>query len=142
VAAALASVRLPGRFEPIGVKPRTWRDGAHTPRSLRAAVAATADESGLPPVVVLALKRDKPLAACLRAVRGRCGPVVATALPDGACHSPEEIVAAARRIGIMARPCADPAAAVARARRLAGRGGAVLVAGSFWLAGAVARRWN
>jgi len=51
-------------------------------------------------------------------------------------------MAAARRIGIMAHLCADPTAAVARARRLAGPDGAVLVAGSFWLAGAVARRWK
>jgi len=139
IAAAFRSVRLPGRLERVAEAPPTWRDGAHTPRSLRAVVEDVARLAGLPPVVVLALKRDKPLARCLRAVSRSCGPVIATRIPDGACFDPKEIVAAARPLGIMARPVADPAAALARARRLAGRRGAVLVTGSFWLAGAVPR---
>ncbi len=139
IAEAFRTVRLPGRLERVAEAPPTWRDGAHTPRSLRAVVEDVARLSGVPPVLVFALKRDKPLARCLKAVAAACGPVIATRLPDGACFDPKEIVAAARPLGIMARPVAEPAAALARARRLAGRHGAVLVTGSFWLAGAVPR---
>lgn len=144
IESALSAVRLPGRFERIGERPPTWRDGAHTPASLRAAVRDAARAAGGPPVVVLALKRDKPLVRCLRALAGACGPVVATTLPDGSCYDPKEIVAAAGPLGIMARPCARPAAALALARRWARQrdrtAGAVLVTGSFWLAGAIGGR--
>lgn len=147
VAAALATVALPGRLEVVAERPRTWRDGAHTPRSLRAVVRDVAAAAGRPPVVLFALKRDKPLAACLAALRGACGPLVATSIPDGlrtvvptgSCFDPKEIVATARSLGIMARPVERPAAALALARRLAGAKGALLVTGSFWLAGVVPR---
>jgi dihydrofolate synthase/folylpolyglutamate synthase len=137
---ALRRLRLPGRMELVDERPRTWRDGAHTPASLKAVVGAVARESGSRPVVVLALKSDKPLVRCLRALAGDAGPLVATTVPGGRSRSPEEIVAVARRLGIMARSIPEPGRALRSARRLAGPRGAVLVTGSFWLAGAVPRR--
>ncbi|MBL8840118.1 MAG: hypothetical protein JNL90_01180 [Planctomycetes bacterium] len=140
IAAALRRVTLPGRLEVIAERPRTWRDGAHTPRSLRGTVADVAEAAGCRPVLLFALKRDKPLAACLRALATRCGPVVATDVPDGTGYPPKEIVAVARSLGIMARPSRSPADGYAVARRLAGANGALLVTGSFWLAGAMPPR--
>ncbi len=141
LAAGLAAARLPGRLELVASRPLTWRDGAHTPNSLRAVVKAVAARAGVRPVVVLALKSDKPLARCVAALKGEAGPVVATSVPGGRGHSPEEIVAAARRHGIMARSIPDPRRAIAFARRLAGRSGAALVTGSFWLVGLANGAW-
>jgi len=140
VAAGLVAARLPGRFESVGTRPLVLRDGAHTPRSLRS-VAAAAARRAQPhrPVVVFGLKSDKRLDACLRALRGRTGPLVATRVPGGRSRAPEEIVAAARKLGIMAEAVSELPAALARAIGIAGREGAVLVTGSFWLAGAVPR---
>jgi dihydrofolate synthase/folylpolyglutamate synthase len=140
LARGLRAARLPGRLELVLDRPRTWRDGAHTPASLAAVVGAVAAEAGRPPCVVLALKSDKPLARCLAAMQRACGPLVATVVPGGRSHAPEVIVAAARRRGIMATSVRDPAAALAFARRRAGPRGAVLVTGSFWLAGATKPR--
>jgi dihydrofolate synthase/folylpolyglutamate synthase len=139
-AAALRTARLPARCETVAHDPRIVRDGAHTPRSLRAVARAIARESApRKPVVVLALKSDKPVARCLAALRGAVGPVVATTVPGGRSRDPEEIVAAARASGIMALAEPDPARALARAVRRAGPRGVVLVTGSFWLAGLVPR---
>ncbi len=140
IAAAFETVHLPGRLEVVAERPRTWRDGAHTPKSLRAVVLDVAALSGRRPVVLFALKRDKPLAACLRALAAACGPVVATVVPDGTGFDPKEIVAVARSLGIMARPVRSPAAGWALARRCAGKHGALLVTGSYWLAGAMPPR--
>jgi dihydrofolate synthase/folylpolyglutamate synthase len=139
-AAALRAARLPARFETVAHAPRIVRDGAHTPRSLRAVAREIARrEAPRRPVVVLALKSDKPVARCLKALHGSVGPVVATTVPGGRSRDPEEIVAVARALGIMALAEPDPARALARAVRRAGPRGAVLVTGSFWLAGIVPR---
>ena len=139
-AAALRAARLPARCETVAHDPRIVRDGAHTPRSLRAVAREIArDCAPRRPVVVLALKSDKPVARCLQALHGVVGPVVATTVPGGRSRDPEEIVAAARASGIMALAEPDPARALARAVRRAGPRGVVLVTGSFWLAGLVPR---
>jgi dihydrofolate synthase/folylpolyglutamate synthase len=139
-AAALRAARLPARCETIASAPQVVRDGAHTVRSLRA-VARDLARRAAPrrPVVVLALKSDKPLRRCLQALQGSVGPVVATTVPGGRSRDPEEIVAEARALGIMAYAEPDVARALARAVRRAGPRGVVLVTGSFWLAGVVPR---
>jgi dihydrofolate synthase / folylpolyglutamate synthase len=139
-AAGLRSARLPARCETVALAPRVVRDGAHTVRSLRAVVREVARRAApRRPVVVLALKSDKPLRRCLKAVAGFAGPLVATCVPGGRSRDPEEIVAEARALGIMAHAEPDVARALARAVRRAGPRGVVLVTGSFWLAGVVPR---
>ena len=139
-AAGLCSARLPARCETVSFAPQVVRDGAHTVRSLRAVVREVARRAApRRPVVVLALKSDKPVRRCLKAIAGCAGPLVATTVPGGRSRDPEEIVAEARALGIMAHAEPDVARALARAVRRAGPRGVVLVTGSFWLAGVVPR---
>jgi dihydrofolate synthase/folylpolyglutamate synthase len=139
-AEGLRAARLPARGETVALAPRVVRDGAHTLRSLQAVVRDVARRAApRRPVVVLALKSDKPLRRCLKALAGFAGPLVATTVPGGRSRDPEEIVAEARALGIMAHAEPDVARALARAIRRAGPRGVVLVTGSFWLAGVVPR---
>ena len=134
----LADCRLLGRMETIGDAPLVVVDGAHNPQAARALAAAVRE---LRPagrwVLVLAVSRDKDAGAIAAELAGLADEIVVTetasdrALAAGA-------VADAVRAATPGRPvrCApDVASALALARDLAGPDGAVLVAGSLFLAG-------
>jgi dihydrofolate synthase/folylpolyglutamate synthase len=135
LADSLVRTALPGRCESLGGNPVVYRDGAHTPRSLRAVSRWLALQIGTPPVVILGLQADKRMAACLRALQDHIGPLVATTVPGDRSRSAQEIVDSARRIGLVAHPRPTLRSALDLARQLAGPGGAILVTGSFWLIG-------
>ena len=135
---SLRTVRIPGRAERIGDNPISYRDGAHTPKSLAAICRWVAlRHPGGKPVLVLGLQRDKPYLACLRAVRRWIGPLVATQVPGDRSLGSGELARCAKQLGMRSKAVADPDEAFAQARRLAGEKGSVLVSGSFWLAGAL-----
>ncbi|HXF99060.1 MAG TPA: Mur ligase family protein [Gaiellaceae bacterium] len=125
-----ARVSLPGRLE---VRAGEIRDGAHNPDGVRYLLER------LPPgehTLVVSILRDKDADAMLRELR-RAGPrLVATrssserALPAG------ELAARARRYFPHVEAVEGPAAALARAHEL---GGPVLVTGSLYLLGDLAR---
>ena len=131
------NARFPGRCELVAEGPSLYRDGAHTPRSLRALVRWLHQRHHRAPAVVLGLQQDKPVGACLRALQHRIGPLVATSVPGGRSRSPRELVESAHALEIEAYCEPDLRGAIDRARRLVGSQGVVLVTGSFWLAGEV-----
>src|SRR5262249_1159416 len=126
----IPAVRLPGRLEQRGTEPFELWDGAHNP----AGVAWLLERLPARAFVVTAAVLSDKGADEMLALLARAGDtLVATA-----SASPRALPAAdlARRAaGDFARveTRADPRAAVARARELAGRDGAVLVTGSLSL---------
>ena len=138
---ALALVSLPGRAERMATDPPVYRDGAHTPRSLAALVDwLHVRHPGPRPVLILGMLDDKDPSRCLRGLDGRIGPLIATEVPGGRSFDPDRLAAEARRRGFEAESAPELSAALERARsRVLGAGGAgsILIAGSFWLAGAV-----
>jgi dihydrofolate synthase / folylpolyglutamate synthase len=132
----LAACRLPGRLERIGSSPPVFVDGAHNPQAARAVAAALAD---LVPgwVLVLAVSRDKDAAGIAAALAARADPIVVTATRHERALEPDRLAEVVRAAspGREVRQAADAASAVALARELAGASGAVLVAGSLFLAG-------
>lgn len=130
---ALRAALPPGRFQRLSVGGRrVVVDGAHNAEG----VAALLREFGTPPVVVAAFMRDKevaPLAAALAAASSR---IVLTRSRSYRSAAPEKILellpAPLRRKALVV---GDPLAALRRALRLAPAGGAVLAAGSLYLAG-------
>lgn len=147
--AVAAAARLPGRHEH-----RSWLDrasarrlplvidGAHTDFALRALLDDLAREPGLaaPPVVLLAIARDKPAARLLRELAGRVRAVVALPLTGArAGWEPAQLVELARSQGLTAEAAADVDAALARGTELAlqAEGGWLLATGSLHLAGPV-----
>ncbi len=130
-ASALASARMPGRFDEVA--PRVFADIAHNPAKVRA-MAETAQEelAGRRAVLVVGMARRKEHEAMLRPLVPLADSIVFTrARYRGA--DPRRL----RRlwVGMGGDPCRasvepDAHKAFARARRLAGRDGVVVVTGS------------
>jgi dihydrofolate synthase / folylpolyglutamate synthase len=133
--AAADAVRVPGRLQVIGADPLTIVDGAHNPDGARALAGEIGDVTGTrrPLVGVLAILADKDVDGVCEALAPVLDRAVATrstssrALPESALA--ERLAAA----GVPSEALLPPAAAVARARDLAGPAGAVLVCGSLSL---------
>jgi len=137
---ALAGTAVPGRLQVVGERPLVLADGAHNPDGVRVlAQSLAAVHVPRPAVGVLAIMRDKDYPAmiagflplldrvvCTQAseprslAAGELADAVRTAAEDAAYTLPVEVVA-------------DPHAALARARMLAGEGGSVLAGGSLYL---------
>jgi dihydrofolate synthase/folylpolyglutamate synthase len=138
-----ATCPLPGRAERFTLRDGTplVLDAAHTVESLRALQTFLLD--GPPPIVVLALNRDK-LRDDVVAALGTVEAIIATSTGSAArTADPGDLAAACRRT-LGPAPAieveAEPTAAVTRAIALAGTaidGTPVVVAGSFYLVGAV-----
>ena len=132
VAAALAAVRHPGRFEVIGPPaappgvPRVILDGAHNPHGAQA-LAAALHERGERPVLVIAVSADKDVPGIVAALAPAVRAVVATRYQQDRAMDPGQLAAL---FGGTAAP--DLRAALAAAAR---HGAAILVAGSLFLVG-------
>ena len=127
--AELAGAQPPGRLEVISHDPLTVLDGAHNVEGMHALVGELTSLLGelRPRIAVVALQDDKPIDAMLAALR----PAVDRIIGTESGHLGHARSLPAGRISDLA--FADPVAALAEARRLAGPGGAVVVCGSLYL---------
>jgi dihydrofolate synthase/folylpolyglutamate synthase len=130
----LAGARLAGRLERAvaGV----ILDGAHNPHGAAALGRAMEALPG-PLVLVLAVSRDKDVAGIVAPLAGRARAVVVTAYGQERAMPAAELAALVRVTapGTLCEEAPDTAAALTRARTLAGADGTVLVAGSLFLVG-------
>jgi dihydrofolate synthase/folylpolyglutamate synthase len=135
---AFGHVSIPGRFEVVGREPLIVIDSAHNAEG--AAVAAETlhddfDTTGDTIIVVGMLSPRDPRAFLEALDAAEASLVIASAAPSPRAIPPVEIANAARELGVAAVVEPDAAAAVDRARRVAGRDDAVLVTGSLWFVG-------
>lgn len=135
----LESVRWEGRLEIVGRRPAVYLDGAHNEEGARAVAGFLRDEIRGPVILVFAMMKDKAVRRAAARLFAPARRVVLTGLPYARAMKPEAV---ARRLPefagrIVIEP--DPARALRLARRLAGKQGTVLVAGSLYLVGAVKR---
>ena len=128
---AAAAVRVPGRLEQIADRPLTLVDGAHNPDGARA--LATALEGSRFTGVVGVLE-DKDATAMLRELLPLFDRVVFTRSHNPRALSPATLESLTGQLGgPPVEVVAEPRAALARARELAGPDGAVLATGSIYL---------
>lgn len=135
LAEAVSLVTSPGRMELVE---HGWLlDGAHNPDGFRALGAALAEEfASTRWVVVLGAMEDKDLDAMLPALAGRVVAVIATRADSPRALAADRLAAAASAIlGVEAEAVEDVAAALTRAREIAGPEGPILVTGSLYLVG-------
>ncbi|MEQ8317079.1 MAG: folylpolyglutamate synthase/dihydrofolate synthase family protein [Phycisphaerales bacterium] len=128
----LARTPRDGRMELVSTSPTVIIDGAHTPASLRATLAALPRHAGRL-VVVFGCAKDKDAAGMLALVRHANASVIFT--EAGPRSKPASELAT-----LLGEPCeviADVASALAAAKSLAERDGLVLCCGSFMIAGAI-----
>jgi dihydrofolate synthase / folylpolyglutamate synthase len=141
--ATIERARLPGRLEHALVGgTRVVLDGAHVAASVADVLEECSRDPRLvtPPVVVLALGRDKDAPSILKVIGTRADRLVCTTVASGPLRSMETLAEEASRAGIAAETAADPTVALARAISIAGTRTWVLVIGSFHLVGAVRSR--
>src|SRR5262249_13383223 len=127
---AAAELRIPGRLERRGEAPLEIWDGAHNLAGVGYLLPRLPSRRF---TVVASILRDKDAAAMLAALAAIGDTLVATSSTSERALPAAALAALARERFAHVETVADPAAAVALARRLAGAGGAVLVTGSLYL---------
>jgi dihydrofolate synthase/folylpolyglutamate synthase len=138
VRAGLAATIWPGRLQVIANRPRVILDGGHNPAAMTKAGVALRRLIGTERlVVVFAMLTERDPAQLLAALR--------TLSPDGAVFTEPASAAGhavkadllAQMYGSQGQAIVPAAAALDRAREMAGPGGNVLVCGSLYLVGEV-----
>jgi dihydrofolate synthase/folylpolyglutamate synthase len=148
IRSGLATVRWPARLQRLQRGPMVdalsadweiWLDGTHNPHGARALAEAVAVWPKRPLYLVFGTLRTHPPGEILAELRGPITALRGVSIPDIACHTGEEIAAAARALGIEAEPAPSLADAVASLKTRHGSGGParLLICGSLYLAGAV-----
>jgi dihydrofolate synthase/folylpolyglutamate synthase len=120
-------IALPGRFDRVGDDVFA---GAHNPAGVEWLVERLPRADY---VVVASILADKDADAMLRALSRAGDTLVATTSHSARARPADELAARAQGLFDRAEAVADPVAALARARVLAGEEGAVLVTGSLYL---------
>ncbi len=140
VRSALAGTRVPGRLQVVSHEPLVLTDGAHNPDGARVLAESLAALHLPQPVVgVLAIMRDKDYRTMLASLLPLFDAVVCTAASEPRSLTAAELAEAVdAATGAGRRPdrfetVAEPHAALEGARRQAGEGGSVVVAGSLYL---------
>jgi len=136
VRSAATETLVPGRLEAVGSDPLTLYDGAHNPAGAQALAGAVPEVIGHrhPLVLVLSVLEDKDAAGMLEALLPMADSVVFTRCQNPRSLSPATLASLAAKVAdVRGETVARPRAAVARARELAGPGGAVLATGSIYL---------
>jgi dihydrofolate synthase/folylpolyglutamate synthase len=136
VAAAAAATTIPGRVEVVSERPLTVYDGAHNPAGASALADSLDDIFGerRPRIGVIGVLEDKDAAGMLAKLLPRLDRAVFTRSQNPRSLSPATLGSLAEQLnGPPAETVADPRAAVAKARELAGPDGAVLATGSIYL---------
>jgi dihydrofolate synthase/folylpolyglutamate synthase len=121
---------LPGRLERRSDSPFEIWDGAHNLDGVGYLLPRLPDRRY---VLVVSILRDKPVEGMLAALSVIGDTVVATASTNPRALSADELATLAKRWFPRTEMEQDPGDALARARAIAGRDGAVLVTGSLYL---------
>ncbi len=130
-----AELELPGRLQVVDTEPLMIHDGAHNPAAAAALVEALPEIVGRAPLVaVVAVLDDKDAAGILDELLPACRYAIFTRCRHPRSLPPGTLASLAQRGGeAPVETAAEPAAALARARELAGISGAILVTGSLHL---------
>jgi dihydrofolate synthase / folylpolyglutamate synthase len=132
----MSGAQWPGRLQWLPGRPPLLLDGAHNPAAARA-LARHLDALDLSLTLVFGAMKDKRIAAMARTLFPRAARVVLTSVGGERAASTRELRRRTRGRGGRVHVAEDPRAALALARRITPRGGAVVVAGSLYLVGAV-----
>jgi dihydrofolate synthase/folylpolyglutamate synthase len=137
---ALAGTAVPGRLQVVAERPLVLADGAHNPDGVRVlAQSLAAVRVPRPAIGVLAIMRDKDYPAMVAGFLPLLDGVVCTQASEPRSLAAEDLCAAVSAAAagasapVAVEAVADPHAALARARELAGESGSVLVGGSLYL---------
>jgi dihydrofolate synthase / folylpolyglutamate synthase len=139
IAAALKAIRWPARLERLAAGDgEVLLDAAHNADGARALAAELPGiAGGRRAVLLMSIVRDKDPAAMFAALAPAASALVLTRSGNARACSPETLAALARGMFADVDIAPDADAGLAKARRLAGPDGLVVVCGSIFLVGAV-----
>jgi dihydrofolate synthase/folylpolyglutamate synthase len=137
--ASLKDVKLPGRFEVCSEQPKVIIDGAHTRFSIEQTLLEASSLSPGGVVVVFGIAQDKSAREILDMVVSMSKEIIFTTYPGGRAQPPEHLRTLA---GGRGKTAYSPEEALSLAQRISNPQGAVLVIGSFYLAGEVRQILN
>lgn len=127
---SLSSVKWPGRFEVVEGSPRYILDCAHNLEATLALLTSLRESGERPDVLVFGALRDKPAAAMLEILRPVARRTVLVPPPIARRQDPSCLASSGDVV------CGTVTEGLARARRMAGKDGCVLVTGSVFTVGA------
>lgn len=131
---ALAQTQIAGRLERLVDEPLTIVDGAHNGDSAEALVQALSRHFNCGRCIfILAVNKDKNLAEILSALAPTAALVIATRSDNKRSMPVENIVEAAKEIGLPVEAAPNCAAALELAKQRAAQFDAVVVTGSLYL---------
>ncbi len=136
----IAKAALPARFELIGSNPPVILDGAHTPESVKLALASMNSLYPGPKVLLFACAQDKRHEEMAALLSGNFHALYVTKPGSFKASDPEAVLRSFRKASADPRFVPDPGQAALEARKRAqDLGAALLITGSFYLC-AEARR--
>ncbi|HEY7820038.1 MAG TPA: folylpolyglutamate synthase/dihydrofolate synthase family protein, partial [Vicinamibacteria bacterium] len=137
VARGVAATEWPGRLQRIPGEPSILLDAAHNVMAVESLVRYLETCPQRKRVLLFGVMKDKRVWEMLSKLLPHVSAFVATRPEMSRARDPERLARFAKERGVPAEAVRSPAAALARARELAGREGEVLVAGSIFLLGEV-----
>lgn len=136
--AGFARVRWPGRLEVLSRRPWLVVDGAHNVDSAEKLARALTDCFSARRIwLILGVSRDKDIEGIARALAPVVSGVIVTAATHPRAADPALVAAAAGRAGLTTERADDIAAALDRARALAGPRDLICATGSLFVVAAV-----
>lgn len=142
IAAGIAQVQWPGRFEVLQRAPTLVVDGAHNVDSMQKLLRTVAAEfPGQRPTVVFGAGRGHVPTELLAVLAGQVGPLHLVRADHPKAADVGELTAAALSLGFDVRPGASVDQAIATALQEAGPDGLVLATGSLFVVAEARRAW-
>ena len=142
----LENSRLPCRFEDVSLKPLIILDGAHNRSKIGATLADLKKCRFRKLFLIIGIAENKDHVSILKYIVPEADRVLITRFQnkERKCAHPEELAKKSKRFlkeGAGIRTYLDPKMAMREARKIARAGDAILVTGSFFLAGEMRRHW-
>ncbi|MBM3229891.1 hypothetical protein FJZ26_05645, partial [Candidatus Parvarchaeota archaeon] len=142
IAAGLEKTAMRGRLETVGTGPLVVMDCAHNPQAFVALSQTLGIFKKNRIVLVFGAMKDKDSHGMLKIIRKKIKHVVLTSpYVRGRALNARQLVPLVKKLGIGFDVVDRPQSAVSRAKKIAGRDGMVLVAGSMYML-SQARHWK
>lgn len=143
----IKNARLACRFEMIQDKPRVVLDGAHNRSKIKTTIDNLKRLDFRKLYLIVGIANNKDHISILEQIIPEADYVFFTRFQnkDRKCAHPKELFEKSKQYlkkGAESEICLDPESALSKALKLAGSNDVILIAGSFFLAGELRKRWH